>query len=60
MNLKTNCTKCGRKGLEEFRMVFMIGPKGYRRYTVCLGCAKKMGMPDPKRGGGRKREAVSG
>jgi len=31
----------------------MMGPKGYRRYSVCMDCAKKLKLPEP-RGGGRQ------
>jgi hypothetical protein len=48
------CPKCG-KPMMEFRMVLMMGPKGYRRYAVCPGCA---GGPGPKKIGGRQRAAM--
>jgi len=50
---KNNCQKCGKKHLQEYRMALMMGPKGYRRYSVCMDCAKKLKLPEP-RGGGRQ------
>lgn len=44
------CLKC-KKALEEYRMVMMIGPRGYRRYAVCLSCASKLGAGAPSQGG---------
>lgn len=52
---KQNCLKC-KKELNEFRMMLMIGPLGYRRYAVCLGCAKKLGAGKPAQGG--RQDAV--
>ena len=33
--------KC-KKELIQYRMVLMMGPRGYRRYAVCMGCAGKV------------------
>lgn len=55
MNAKVNCTKCGKKGLAEYRMALMHGPNGFRRYSVCASCAKKMGLPEPTIGGRQRR-----
>ena len=48
---KQHCLKCGME-LDDYRMVLMIGPLGYRRYAVCLRCAGKAGAGAPKIGGG--------
>jgi hypothetical protein len=40
-NLKNKCTKCGKE-LTFYRMVLMMGPKGYRRYAPCDRCAAKV------------------
>lgn len=50
MNGKINCTKCGKKGLAEYRMALMQGPNGFRRYSVCPSCAVKLGLGDAKPG----------
>lgn len=42
MNLKSKCAVCGHglvKGQQTTRL--MHGPRGFRSYAVCLGCAKK-------------------
>ena len=58
---KQHCLKC-QKELGEYRMVLMIGPKGYRRYAVCLTCADKLGVGAPSQGDRQdavKRERAS-
>lgn len=54
MNAKINCTKCGKKSLAEYRMALMHGPNGFRKYAVCLPCAKKLGLGEPPTGGRQK------
>jgi len=44
------CLKC-KKELGEYRMVLMIGPRGYRHYAVCIPCADKLGAGAPAQGG---------
>ena len=51
MNNRIVCNKCGRKNLDEYRMALMMGKQGYRRYSVCLTCAKKLGLGEPTTGG---------
>jgi hypothetical protein len=34
---KQKCTKCG-KDLIYYRLVLMMGPRGFRRYPVCDPC----------------------
>lgn len=41
MNLKNKCAQCGKE-LVYFRMVLMMGTKGYRRYALCDKCADKI------------------
>jgi hypothetical protein len=41
MNLKPKCTQC-KKELLYFRMILMMGPRGFRRYAVCDKCAEKV------------------
>ncbi len=40
-NIKMLCIGC-KKQLTYFRMVLMMGPKGYRRYPCCDKCAAKV------------------
>jgi hypothetical protein len=47
------CPKCKRPML-QFRMVLMMGPKGYRRYAVCINCD---GGSEPKKTVGGQRVA---
>lgn len=47
MNMKMNCIRCGERGLKAYRMVLMMGPKGFRRYAMCLACAD--GKPPRKK-----------
>lgn len=47
--------KC-KKELKDYRMVLMIGPRGYRRYAVCQPCARKLGVGAPSQGG--RQDAV--
>lgn len=56
MNLKIVCNKCGKNGLEEYRMAMMNGPKGYRSYSVCMECGSKFKLR-PKGTGGKQRAA---
>ncbi len=42
------CADCGKKIEGSFRMVLMMGPKGYRRYAVHEVCTN---APAAKRGG---------
>lgn len=40
MNLKQKCAKCGRELVKgERTQKLMQGPRGYRKYDVCLKCA---------------------
>lgn len=55
---KQHCLKCGME-LDDYRMVLMIGPLGYRRYAVCLRCAGKAGAGAPKIGGRQREKARS-
>ena len=41
MSLKQKCAKC-RKEILYFRMVLMMGPRGFRRYALCDKCADKV------------------
>ena len=41
MNLKQKCAVC-KKEVVYYRMVLMMGPKGYRRYQCCDRCAGKV------------------
>ena len=41
MNIKNKCSQCGKE-LIYFRMVLMMGTKGYRRYALCDKCADKV------------------
>jgi hypothetical protein len=47
------CPKC-KKPMMKFRMVLMMGPKGYRRYAVCPSCS---GGSESKSTGGRQMAA---
>ncbi len=40
MKPKQKCVICGKE-LVYFRMVLMMGPKGFRRYACCDKCADK-------------------
>jgi len=55
MTVSQTCQNCGKKISGEFRMVLMMGPKGYRRYAVHPSCA---GNVPVAREGGRQREAM--
>jgi hypothetical protein len=35
------CTKCG-KSLQNWKLVMMMGPRGYRQYFVCEKCKEKI------------------
>ena len=35
------CVKCTKKISGEYRMVLMMGPKGYRHYAVHVTCQGK-------------------
>lgn len=65
MNLKQRCAVC-KKEVVYFRMVLMMGPKGYRRYQCCDRCAGKVERGSVERGGVErgggsvKREAKAG
>lgn len=50
------CLRCKKDLLAGFRLVLMDGPLGYRRYAVCLTCAKKLGAGAPAQGG--RQDAV--
>lgn len=39
-NLKQLCAIC-KKQAAPFKMVLMVGPKGYRTYKLCEKCASK-------------------
>lgn len=40
MNLKQKCAECGRELVKgERTQKLMQGPRGYRKYDVCLKCA---------------------
>jgi len=52
------CEKC-KKVLGQYRMVLMIGSKGYRRYPVCMKCADKLGVAEPKRGGRQRAKELA-
>jgi hypothetical protein len=41
MNLKQRCAVC-KKEILYFRMVLMMGSRGYRRYALCEKCAEKV------------------
>jgi hypothetical protein len=45
-NLKQRCAVC-KKELLYFKMVLMMGPRGFRRYAVCDACKAKMEPPSP-------------
>lgn len=51
------CNKCGMKGLKKYKMMLMHGKNGFRRYSVCEQCAKKLGLEVGKMSGGRQRKA---
>lgn len=59
MAIVMKCNKCKRTLENEYRMVLMMGPRGFRQYAVCLACASKMNLP-PKRDGRRQRQARAG
>lgn len=52
-NLKLKCARCGAQ-LVSYRMQLMHGPRGYRKYAVCVVC------PTRKRGGSQKVEGKAG
>lgn len=52
------CNRCGNV-LSEYRMLMATGPKGYRVYPHCLGCARKLGAAKAKIGG-RQRAKLRG
>lgn len=41
MHLKPKCKIC-KKEMLYYRQVLMIGPMGYRRYSLCDKCAVKV------------------
>jgi hypothetical protein len=52
---RQHCLKCNKE-LKEYRMVLTHGPRGYRKYAVCLACADKLGAGAPAQGG--RQDAV--
>jgi hypothetical protein len=47
MKVKQKCAKCGKE-LVYFRMVLMMGPRGFRRYACCDECAAKVEIKTKK------------
>lgn len=52
-NIQT-CNECHKKILGDFRMILMMGPKGFRRYAVHVDCSK---APPAKKGGRQAAKA---
>lgn len=57
--MRKNLQKCLRckETLVEYRMVLTSGPLGFRRYAVCVPCARKLGAGAAKIGGRQRAKA---
>lgn len=50
------CAECGKPMPKEYRMVLMMGPKGFRRYPVHVDCNK---APAAMTGGRQKAKSLT-